>query len=153
MKRVWVIPLLVIAIIMVPQISATESPSPRMGSRMIYDPVDHRVILFGGAMYEDGYTLYNDLWSYRYESNTLTEIETTGCPSGRFNTPMYIKAEDLAMDFMEHVVIKEGLNEVRYVQIIKYLKEKRVHSADLRFFGELATKTLKEHDVVVWRTK
>lgn len=88
MKRTWVIPFLVLVFITVPQISATDSPSPRMGSRMIFDPIDQRVLLFGGSMYEDGYTLYNDIWSYRYESNTWTEIETAGGPSGRFNTPM-----------------------------------------------------------------
>jgi len=48
-----------------------------MSSRRIYDPVDQMVLLFGGSMYDDGYTLYNDLWSYRYETNTWTEIETT----------------------------------------------------------------------------
>jgi hypothetical protein len=88
MKRTWVLLLLVLVLITVPQISATDSPSPRMGSRMIYDPVDQRVLLFGGSMYDNGYTLYNDIWSYRYETNTWTEIETSGGPSGRFNTPL-----------------------------------------------------------------
>ncbi len=86
-------------------------------------------------------------------NSTERQVQDAVLLYNRLTQPMYLKAENLAMDFLEHVVIKEGLSEVRYAQIVQYLKEKRVRSADLRFFGELAMNTLKEHDVVVWREK
>ncbi|MFH1180590.1 MAG: kelch repeat-containing protein [Candidatus Bathyarchaeota archaeon] len=69
-------------------VNASESPSPRMGATMFYDPVNQRILLYGGASEgTTGYTRYNDLWSYDYSSNSWTEIETPLKPSGRFNTP------------------------------------------------------------------
>jgi len=59
-----------------------------MGARMIYDQVNRRVLLFGGSHYDNKYTFYNDLWSYRYETNTWTEFATPGSPGGRFSTPL-----------------------------------------------------------------
>jgi hypothetical protein len=43
---------------------APERPSPRFGHRMVYDPVNERILLFGGVLWEDRYTFYDDLWSY-----------------------------------------------------------------------------------------
>ena len=63
-------------------------PSPRFGHRMVYDPVNERTLLFGGAVYEDRYTFFDDLWSYDYASNTWTEIDCSQGPSGRFNFMM-----------------------------------------------------------------
>lgn len=88
MKR-YLGPLVIVFIlILIPQVSASDSPSPRMGSRMIYDPVNQRVLLFGGSYYDNQYTLYNDLWSYDYSTNTWTEIDASGFIPGRFNTPL-----------------------------------------------------------------
>jgi hypothetical protein len=69
-------------------VDASDLPSPRIGARMIYDEVNRRVLLFGGAYYDNGYIFYNDLWSYRYETNSWTEIDTADSPGGRFSTPL-----------------------------------------------------------------
>ena len=63
-------------------------PAPRFGHRMVYDPVNERVLLFGGAIYDNGYTYYNDLLSYDYSTSTWTEIECDLRPPGRFNFMM-----------------------------------------------------------------
>ncbi len=66
----------------------TAMPPPRLGSTMFYDPINRRVMLFGGALETStGYTKYNDLWSYDYATNTWAEIEAANKPGGLFNTP------------------------------------------------------------------
>ena len=67
---------------------AGSRPSPRFGHRMVYDPVNERTLLFGGAVYENRYTFFDDLWAYDYASNTWTEIDCGPGPSGRFNFMM-----------------------------------------------------------------
>ena len=44
---------LLVLLPLVPHASAVDSPSPRHGARMIYDPVTKRILLFGGAKYEN----------------------------------------------------------------------------------------------------
>lgn len=68
--------------------SSDEWPSPRFGHRMVYDPLNERVLLFGGAVFEDRYTFFDDLWSYDYATNTWTQIEDGSGPRGRFNFMM-----------------------------------------------------------------
>jgi hypothetical protein len=68
--------------------SSDDRPSPRFGHRMVYDPVNERVLLFGGAVFEDRYTFFDDLWSYDYSTNTWTQIEDGSEPRGRFNFMM-----------------------------------------------------------------
>ncbi|TRO48323.1 hypothetical protein E2P65_03095 [Candidatus Bathyarchaeota archaeon] len=67
---------------------AGDRPSPRFGHRMVYDPVNDRTLLFGGAVYENSYTFFDDLWAYDYASNTWIEIDCGPGPSGRFNFMM-----------------------------------------------------------------
>ena len=55
---------------------------------MVYDPVNERTLLFGGAVYENRYTFFDDLWAYDYVSNVWTEIDCGPGPSGRFNFMM-----------------------------------------------------------------
>ena len=55
---------------------------------MVYDPVNERVLLFGGALWEDRYTFYDDLWSYDYSTNTWIQIDDGSGPQGRFNFMM-----------------------------------------------------------------
>jgi len=72
-----------------PIVDASESvPPARFGHRMVYDPVNERVLLFGGAVYENRYTFFDDLWSYDYSTDTWTEIEDGPGPQGRFNFMM-----------------------------------------------------------------
>jgi len=53
---------------------------------MIYDPVDQRILMYGGADWENGYTFFDELWSYEPETNIWTLLETTNNPDPRFNT-------------------------------------------------------------------
>jgi N-acetylneuraminic acid mutarotase len=66
----------------------SDRPSPRFGHRMVYDPVNERILLFGGVLWEDRYTFYDDLWSYDYSTDTWTEFEDVSGPMGRFNFMM-----------------------------------------------------------------
>ena len=53
-----------------PHVEASESiPPARFGHRMVYDPVNERVLLFGGAVWENRYTFFDDLWSYDPSTN------------------------------------------------------------------------------------
>lgn len=77
-----------------PLVDASESiPPARFGHRMVYDPVNERVLLFGGAVWEDRYTFFNDLWSYDYATNTWNELECSPRPQGRFNHMMVYDPE------------------------------------------------------------
>ncbi len=68
--------------------SSDDRPSPRFGHRMVYDPVNERVLLFGGAVWENRYTFFDDLWSYDPSTDTWTEVECGPGPGGRFNHMM-----------------------------------------------------------------
>lgn len=68
--------------------SLDDRPSPRFGHRMVYDPVNERVLLFGGAVWENRYTFFDNLWSYDLSTNVWTEVECGPGPSGRFNHMM-----------------------------------------------------------------
>jgi len=88
-KTIFILTLLMALLPPVTEGAEAESrPSPRFGHRMVYDPVNERTLLFGGAVYENRYTFFNDLWAYDYASNTWTEIECGPGPSGRFNFMM-----------------------------------------------------------------
>jgi hypothetical protein len=54
------------------------APSPRYLGAMVYDPVDHYVLLFGG---DDGATAYSDTWTFSHDQ--WTELSING-PSGRY---------------------------------------------------------------------
>jgi len=79
---------LLILLALVPHASAAESPSPRHGARMIYDPVNQRVLLFGGAKYDNRYTFYSDMWAFDTASEAWTRVEAPTGPQGRLNHNM-----------------------------------------------------------------
>ena len=68
-----------------PILFVSGAPENRLGHRMFYDPVGERVMLYGGANWDDGYTFYDDLWEYDYESGFWLEVQTSSKPDGRFN--------------------------------------------------------------------
>lgn len=51
------------------------SPSPRSGHGMVYDPVNQKVILFGGG--NENHIFMNDTWVYDYLTNTWTGMITS----------------------------------------------------------------------------
>ena len=72
-----------------PQVDASENiPPGRFGHRMIYDPVNERVLLFGGGVWDDRYTFFDELWSYDYATNSWEELDCSPGPPGRFNHMM-----------------------------------------------------------------
>jgi N-acetylneuraminic acid mutarotase len=52
-----------------------DAPSIRSGCSLVYDPVQSKVVLFGGA---DADTYLNDTWVYDYTANTWTSVTPTG---------------------------------------------------------------------------
>jgi N-acetylneuraminic acid mutarotase len=56
------------------ELHPANSPSGRYGARMVYDPINQRIFLFGGR----STSILDDTWVYYYENNTWTEINTTG---------------------------------------------------------------------------
>jgi len=62
------------------ELNPSNSPSGRYGSRIVYDPINQRAILFGGR----ATTIMDDTWIYYYGNNTWTELNTTGSPDTRY---------------------------------------------------------------------
>ena len=58
------------------------SPPARQGHNLVYDSANKTVVLFGGFDAPTG-TYYNDLWVYRYASNTWTQVFPAISPPGR----------------------------------------------------------------------
>jgi N-acetylneuraminic acid mutarotase len=62
------------------ELHPTTSPSGRYGARMVYDPINQRIFLFGGRTT----TPQNDVWVYYYGNNTWVELSTTNNPGTRY---------------------------------------------------------------------
>lgn len=92
---------LLILMTTIPPAYATESPSPRHGARMIYDPVNQRVLLFGGAKFDNRYTFYNDMWAFDTASRGWARVEAPIGPQGRLN-------HNMAYDTDRHQIILFG---------------------------------------------
>ena len=78
--------LLLIIFLFTSPIMVSCAPEKRIGPSMVYDPIGQRVLLFGGAHWQNGYTFYDELWSYEYETNTWNMLETNNNPYPRFNS-------------------------------------------------------------------
>jgi len=65
-------------------LNASNPPPPRAVPGMIYDPVHHKVILFGGrsSFPPEGDSL-GDCWSYDLASNAWTNLNPTSAPTAR----------------------------------------------------------------------
>ncbi len=84
---------LLLFLILLPCISVqvhavAEEPPKMLGQKMIYDPVNKKIILFGGSYYSGQYTFYGDTWSLDTAKNIWTKLQTTGSPTARFNAGM-----------------------------------------------------------------
>jgi hypothetical protein len=62
----------------------STGPTERYGSAMAYDESNGRLILFGGAEWDDD-IFYDDTWAYNYSSNTWMELNPANRPPSRFN--------------------------------------------------------------------
>ncbi|MGD2123090.1 MAG: kelch repeat-containing protein [Gemmatimonadota bacterium] len=66
------------------QRTPSQAPSTRCGERMVYDADSDRVILFGGfGCTSASDPMFNDTWSYDYESDSWTLHETAKAPPPR----------------------------------------------------------------------
>jgi len=77
-------------------LNPSVSPPPRIGHKMVFDIQSEKIILFGGKqnLLSDS-LLYNDVWTYDYESNTWTNVTPAVNPEARmfFNMIYDKKAE------------------------------------------------------------
>jgi len=62
------------------ELNPSSNPSGRYGSKIIYDPINQRAILFGGR----ATSIMDDTWIYYYGNNTWAELNTTGSPDTRY---------------------------------------------------------------------
>jgi len=79
--RSWVGLLLVASLsvaVMIPAVQgATSSPSPRLACRLVYDPVNERLMMFGGMSTGSQTQVFEDTWIFDWgtESWRLLEVE------------------------------------------------------------------------------
>jgi hypothetical protein len=78
--------LIILLIIMSSIQIVITAPGKRIGPSMVYDPVGERVLLYGGAHWQNRYTFYGELWSFEYSTRSWTKLETINNPPPRFNT-------------------------------------------------------------------
>ena len=62
------------------ELNPSSNPSGRYGSKIVYDPINQRAILFGGR----ATSILDDTWVYHYGNNTWTELNITGTPDTRY---------------------------------------------------------------------
>jgi len=69
--------------------TAAEAPAPRQAATLIYDPIDDRLVVFGGSDGEIGCVL-GDTWTFSFETHTWQQLAVAGeQPGARFTTGVY----------------------------------------------------------------
>ena len=63
-------------------LNITVKPPARYGAEIVYDPVNHRSILFGGRII--GQNTLNGTWEFNSVAQTWTQLNLTKCPSARY---------------------------------------------------------------------
>ena len=78
-----------------------DMPSARSRYGAAYDQTAGRALIFGGRYRVEGgsgdYDLFDELWSFDYETRSWTEIETSGGPSARTYPSMFWDDEEQAL--------------------------------------------------------
>lgn len=77
-------------------------PSARSRHSMVTDEVRGQAVLFGGRWRPDptmgSYTLYNDVWSFDFASQSWAPLATTGpAPEPRYNASLVIAGDELVV--------------------------------------------------------
>jgi N-acetylneuraminic acid mutarotase len=87
--------------------SAGPAPTARSGHAMVYDSLNGRMILFGGATSMEG---FNDTWAYDPAAGTWTDLKPTGdLPSDRaYHAMVYDRGTD-------RVILFGGFDGAQYV--------------------------------------
>lgn len=67
------------------KMNPNTQPSARRSPNMVFDPVNARVVLFGGRAFlpEGGLGPAQETWTYDYQTNNWTQLELSTQPSGR----------------------------------------------------------------------
>lgn len=74
-----------------------NSPPWRSSHTMVYDPVRHKLLMFGG---NDFKRAFNDLWEYDYDQNSWTELSPANPPESRqLHGMVYIPDRDVVIVF------------------------------------------------------
>ncbi|MFW9974894.1 MAG: kelch repeat-containing protein, partial [Candidatus Thorarchaeota archaeon] len=82
------------------QVTPVASPGMRCGSPLVYDDESDRMVIFSGWQDLDFDIMYNDTWSYDYNSNTWTNMSPVVLPHGRGGHCMaYSKENDVIVMF------------------------------------------------------
>jgi len=88
-----------------------QCPSERYGAAMAYDESNGRLILFGGAEWNEG-VFYDDTWAYNYSSNEWVELNPTVRPPPRFNPGVaYIPDRQAILIFGGHKSPERNLGD------------------------------------------
>ncbi|MFX1252441.1 MAG: Kelch repeat-containing protein [Promethearchaeota archaeon] len=72
-------------------------PTQRTSHKMVYDPVNQKVILFGGIENSDLFIFADDMWIYDYSTNTWAELDPTTNPSPRINPSWVYNSDNQSM--------------------------------------------------------
>jgi len=93
-------------------LNISVKPRPRYGSRMIYDPVNQRGVLFGGRII--GYYKLNDTWEFNLLNYSWTQLDLPEHPSPRYwHDMVYDSAKQVIMLFGGS--IKGGLSQETWI--------------------------------------
>jgi hypothetical protein len=85
----------------------SHAPSPRAATTMVYDRVNEQMILFGG--FGLGHSVVsNETWTYSYERNEWSRIETEFAPSERASYGMALDTQ------RQELVLFGGFTEMGY---------------------------------------
>lgn len=78
----------------------SPAPAANWGAMMAYDVESSKLILFGGGGGSGGnYFSYRETWTYDYQTNTWTLLDTTGPPCREYGSMVYDSESDLIVLF------------------------------------------------------
>jgi hypothetical protein len=72
-------------------IAQTSSPDPRYLPAMVYDPINERIMLFGGGF---GDSALGDTWIFDYAAGTWTQLDLSTSPTPRHSAVMVYDPQD-----------------------------------------------------------
>jgi len=68
--------------------SPSVAPDARIAPFVTYDSQSDRVILFGGLTFNPAQVIFNDTWSYSFDTNLWEEMNPSSAPGARFGSAM-----------------------------------------------------------------
>ena len=108
------------------EVAKETGPSARINAGVAYDPDAHRMIVFGGNASASGrgYIALNDTWVLDLNTNSWSELATTGAPTPRlFQSALWDQAR-------QRMVIHGGADEGAFFNNAQYYDEVYVLDVD-----------------------